>query len=212
MLDAGGTVIYVGKAKRVRARLMSYFRASYPDDKAARILAAASDITWDYAPSEFGAHLAELRLIRRFRPRFNVQMNRLGTVAFVKVSSGTAPKVYVGRTVSEDTVSHYGPFRSAGQLRESVRVLNLELGLRDCALDMPVVYAEQGDLFSGAARRVPPVRAGTCLAWDSRLSGLAKMPTGARVRGRKCRRRADDDPCQRRGGVQTAARARPVRR
>lgn len=164
MIDAAGNVIYVGKAKRVRARLMSYFRASYPDDKAARILAAAHDIAWDYAPSEFGAHLAELRLIRRHRPRFNVQMNRLGNVAFVKVSRGPAPKVYVGRTVSDDASSHYGPFRSAGQLRESVRVLNLELGLRDCALDMPVVYAEQGDLFS-APRRAACLRyeLGSCL-------------------------------------------------
>ena len=164
MLDAAGNVIYVGKAKRLRARLLSYFRASYPDDKAARILAAAADIDWAYAPSEFGAHLGELRLIRRFRPRFNVQMNRLGSVAFVKVSGGAAPKVYVGRTVSDEAVAHYGPFRSAGQLRESVRVLNLELGLRDCALDMPVVYAEQGDLFS-APRRAACLRyeLGSCL-------------------------------------------------
>ena len=164
MTDAAGNVIYVGKAKRVRARLLSYFRAQYPDDKAARILAAASEIDWDYAPSEFGACLSELRQIRRLRPRFNVQMNRLGNVAFVKVSSGTAPKIYVGRTVSEDAVRHYGPFRAAGRLREAVRVLNLELGLRDCALAMPVVYAEQGDLFS-APRRAACLRfeLGSCL-------------------------------------------------
>jgi excinuclease ABC subunit C len=164
MTDEGGNVIYVGKAKRLRARLMSYFRARYPDDKAARILAAAADIAWDYAPSEFGAHLAELRLIRRFRPRFNVQMNRLGALAFVKVSRGPAPKVYVGGTVGDETVAHYGPFRSPGQLRESVRALNLELGLRDCALDLPVVYAEQGDLFV-APRRAACLRyeLGSCL-------------------------------------------------
>jgi excinuclease ABC subunit C len=164
MLDPAGHVIYVGKAKRIRARLLSYFRARYPDDKAARILAAAADVAWDYAPSEFGAHLAELRLIRRHRPRFNVQMNRLGTVAFVKLSRGPAPKIYVGRAGGDEPVAHYGPFRSAGQLRESVRVLNLELGLRDCALDMPVVYAEQGDLFT-APRRAACLRyeLGSCL-------------------------------------------------
>jgi len=164
MTDTAGNVIYVGKAKRVRARLLSYFRARYPDDKAARILAAAGDIAWDYAPSEFAACLAELRQIRRFRPRFNVRMNRLGNVAFVKVSYGTAPKVYVGSTISGDAVRHYGPFRAAGRLREAVRVLNLELGLRDCALDMPVVFAEQGDLFR-APRRAACLRfeLGSCL-------------------------------------------------
>ena len=50
MVDAAGRVLYVGKARRLRARLMSYFRASYPDDKAARILHAAHDIQWDYQP------------------------------------------------------------------------------------------------------------------------------------------------------------------
>jgi excinuclease ABC subunit C len=46
MTDASGRVIYVGKAKRLRPRLLTYFRAEYPDDKAARILYAASDIGW----------------------------------------------------------------------------------------------------------------------------------------------------------------------
>ena len=65
MTDAGGRVIYVGKAKRLRTRLLTYFRAEYPDDKAARILYAASDIGWEYVPSEFAAYLGELRQIRR---------------------------------------------------------------------------------------------------------------------------------------------------
>ena len=60
MLDAVGRVIYVGKAKQLRTRVMSYFRAKAPD-KAARILQAAHDIQWDYVPSEFAALLRELR-------------------------------------------------------------------------------------------------------------------------------------------------------
>ena len=47
MIDAGGQVLYVGKAKRVKARLLSYFHAKYPEDKGARILHAASDLTWE---------------------------------------------------------------------------------------------------------------------------------------------------------------------
>ena len=53
MIDATGRVIYVGKAKRLRNRLLSYFRARYPEDKAARIVHAAADIQWDLMPSEF---------------------------------------------------------------------------------------------------------------------------------------------------------------
>lgn len=163
MLDAAGQVLYVGKAKRLRARLLSYFRAEYPRDKGARILAAAADLAWDYVPSEFSACLNELRQIQRFRPRFNVRMNRPRNLAFVKVSGGAAPKVYVGARPGEGEVRNYGPYRGGANLREAVRVLNLELGLRDCALDLPVVYREQGDLF-GVARRAACLRyeLGTC--------------------------------------------------
>jgi excinuclease ABC subunit C len=164
MRDAAGRVIYVGKAKRVRARLLAYFRASYPEDKAARILTAAQDIDWDYVPSEFAAYLGELRQIRRYRPPFNVRMNRPGRVVFIRVSNGPAPKIQVVSTAGGGA-RHYGPFRSVARLREAVRVLNIELGLRDCALTMPITYAGQADLFGGG-RRAACIRheLGTCLA------------------------------------------------
>jgi Nuclease subunit of the excinuclease complex len=76
MVDNTGRVLYVGKAKRLRTRVLSYFRASYPEDKAARILYAAHDIRWEYAPSEFAAYLTELRQIRKLRPHFNYKLNR----------------------------------------------------------------------------------------------------------------------------------------
>lgn len=150
MLDGRGRVIYVGKAKRVRARLLSYFRAHYPRDKAARILNAAADLAWEYTPSEFAAHLAELRLITRHRPIFNVQMNRPRRVSFVKISGGDAPKLYAARSAASDEARHYGPYPSANRLREALRVLNDLLGLRDCTVEMPIVYPDQGDLFTDA--------------------------------------------------------------
>ena len=91
MVDATGRVLYVGKAKRLRTRLLSYFRASYPDDKAARILYAASEIRWDYVPSEFAAFLGELRQIRKLRPYFNHKGNRTRRAALIKIAGGPAP-------------------------------------------------------------------------------------------------------------------------
>src|SRR5207237_6373859 len=55
MLTSAGEVVYVGKSKRVRTRLLSYFRCSFPEDKGARILREADAIEWDYTPSEFAA-------------------------------------------------------------------------------------------------------------------------------------------------------------
>ena len=97
MVDATGRIIYVGKAKRLRARLLTYFRADR-HEKASQILHSAADITWEYAPSEFSACLAELRQIGRFRPIFNVRHNRNRRFAFVRVTDEPAPRVLVTAT------------------------------------------------------------------------------------------------------------------
>lgn len=148
MLDATGRVVYVGKAKRLRNRLLFYFRARYPEDKAARIIHATADIQWDAKPSEFAALLGELRQIQRYRPVFNVRMNRNRRLGFIKISAGAAPKLFVGSSPGPEHDRLYGPFTGIGRLKDSVRVLNDLLGLRDCALKMPLTFPGQGDLFS----------------------------------------------------------------
>ncbi|MGQ0703414.1 MAG: nuclease [Gemmatimonadales bacterium] len=148
MLDASGRVLYIGKAKRVKARLLSYFQARPGDDKAGRILDSASDIAWEYHPSEFAAHLAELREIRKWRPPWNVQMNRHRGAVFVRVSATPAPRLTTVARPGDDGGRYYGPLSSPGRTLEAIRVLNDLLGLRDCAERMPMVFAEQGDLFA----------------------------------------------------------------
>ena len=152
MVDTTGRILYVGKAKRLRTRLLTYFRARYPDDKAARILYAAHDIQWEYVPSEFAAYLAELRQIRRYRPRFNFALNRTRRAVFVKISRGPAPRITCGTTIAADDARCYGPFRSLGRTAEAVRTLADLLGIRDCAASMPIVFAGQGDLFDSTRR------------------------------------------------------------
>src|SRR5260370_35839357 len=73
MLGERGELIYVGKAKCLRARLLSYFRRGSRDPKAGRILEHTQALVWELAASEFAALLRELELIQRWQPRFNVQ-------------------------------------------------------------------------------------------------------------------------------------------
>jgi len=73
MIDPEGRLIYVGKSKSLRARLVSYFTGGSEDCKARRIVACSQRIVWEPAPHEFTALLRELELIRRFCPRFNVR-------------------------------------------------------------------------------------------------------------------------------------------
>jgi excinuclease ABC subunit C len=163
MLSPTGRVLYVGKARRLRTRLLTYFRAEHPD-KQARILAAAHDIRWDYAPSEFAALLGELRAIREHRPPYNVAMNRTRRSVLVKLGGGSAPRLVAGSSVVTGDRRAYGPFNSMGRAADAVRVLNDVMQLRDCTDKVPMYFAAQGDLFD-QARAAQCIRheLGTCL-------------------------------------------------
>jgi excinuclease ABC subunit C len=163
MVSEGGEVVYVGKSKRVRTRLMSYFRAIFPDEKGARIVREAAGIEWSYVPSEFAALLEELRQIKRLRPRFNQQMKRDGkNYAFVALTREPAPRLVVLRgTGSGGESVVYGPFTGATWLKEALRELSDSLGLRDCALhDKRMKYADQPDMF------VVPPRTPGCIRFE----------------------------------------------
>ena len=186
MLAPDGEIVYVGKSKSVRTRLMSYFRCG-PGEKGARIIREAARLEWDYTPSEFSALLEELRLIKRWRPRYNVQMKRDARhFAFIKLTRGVAPKLLVVRGAGADDAGYYyGPFRSAQRVNDAVRELNDVLGLRDCALDRRMHFSDQPELFQLMPRTPGCIRyevqkcLGPCVAacsaneYDERLQ-LAK--------------------------------------
>ena len=148
MHSADGEVVYVGKSKKIRTRLLSYFRCSFPEDKGARILRDAVRIDWEYTPSEFAALLLELQQIKRLRPRFNVAMKRDDrNFVFIKIVKSPAPKLMVVRGASDDSAPHYGPFQGAQAVNEAVRELHDVLSMRDCSLDTRMHFADQRELF-----------------------------------------------------------------
>lgn len=161
MIAADGEVVYVGKSKQLRSRLLSYFRVD-SDAKGARILREANDIEWDYVPSEFAALLGELRLIKRWRPRLNVAMKRDGrNLCFIKLTGGVAPRLTVVRGPGvDDNALYYGPFLGAVGVDESLRELSDVLGMRDCTLDRKMRFSDQRELFE-----VPPRTPG-CLRYE----------------------------------------------
>ncbi|MBK6488172.1 MAG: UvrB/UvrC motif-containing protein [Gemmatimonadetes bacterium] len=168
MIGDGGEVVYVGKSKRLRTRLLSYFRAEFPKDKGARIVREAATIEWSYVPSEFAALLEELRLIKRLRPRFNVAMKRDARhYAFVRVAGGVAPRLTVvrGSGAGERGGVFYGPFVGAERVGDALRELGDALGLRDCTFDSRMRFSDQPDLLVLPPRTPGCIRheIGTCL-------------------------------------------------
>jgi excinuclease ABC subunit C len=167
LIAEDGEILYVGKSKGVRTRLLTHFRAVYPKEKSARIVAEASRVEWDYEPSEFAACLTELRLIKRWRPRYNVAMKRDARhYAFVRLTAGPAPKLHVVRGAhGNDASTYFGPFHGALQLNACLRELNDALGLRDCSLDTRMHFADQVELPVASGRTPGCIRyeIGRCL-------------------------------------------------
>jgi excinuclease ABC subunit C len=167
LVAGDGEVLYVGKSKGVRTRLLTHFRAEYPRDKSARMIAEATTVSWDYEPSEFAASLTELRLIKRLRPRYNVMMKRDARhYAFIRLTAGPAPKLHVVRGAhGNDASTYFGPFHGAIQLAAALRELNDALGLRDCSLDTKMYFADQVELPVASARTPGCIRheIGRCL-------------------------------------------------
>lgn len=137
MLAEGGRVLYVGKSRALRTRLLSYFRVKGRRQKSARILAHAFAIEWTYANDEFGALLAELRQIKQLRPPFNrAMMDDEWPRAYVALTHGPVPGLRVLRRTDDARADGlWGPFRLVSRLADAVHALADVTGVRDCAVD-----------------------------------------------------------------------------
>ena len=168
MTAVDGEVIYVGKSKTLRTRLLSYFRAQFPRDKGARILREAATLEWEPLPNEFSALLRELRLIKQLRPRYNVLgVPGLQRHHYICVGKSPAPYVHVTTTPSNKEQGVYGPFVKWGKSDDAARRLNDLFKLRDCPQTVPLSFAEQGELFD-------PDRGAKCLRFELG-TGLADL-------------------------------------
>jgi excinuclease ABC subunit C len=166
MLDADGEVIYVGKSKSLRHRLISYLQTDPTDPRAARIIRHSVRLVWETAPHELAALLRELELIRRFRPEFNVvgQPGQFRRV-YVCLGRGPAPLAYIAPQPGPRAEHVFGPVRSKRVLREAVRRLNTWFRLRDCDERVPILFSDQLTLFDAdRAPRCPRHELGTCPA------------------------------------------------
>jgi excinuclease ABC subunit C len=138
MKDAAGRVIYVGKAKNLRARAGSYFlKAAAEDRRTADLVREIRDIDYLDAESEVDALLLESRLVKDVQPRFNSDLKDDKTFPYLQITTHEDyPRVEFTRTPRQKGVKLYGPFTSAGSLRGAIVVLQRIFKFRTCTLDI----------------------------------------------------------------------------
>ena len=134
MKNAGGAVIYVGKAAVLPNRLRSYFGAPAGlDRKTRRMVSELADFEFIVTDTEAEALILENTLIKRHRPYFNVRLKDDKTYPYLKVDlAEDFPRVYITRGVHDDGARYFGPFASAGSVRQSMDLVKKLFPYRSC--------------------------------------------------------------------------------
>lgn len=137
--DARGEVLYVGKAKRLRDRVRSYFRAdAHHSIKTRELVRRIADLETLVVGSEAEALILEANLIKEHQPHFNLQLRDDKRYPYIKVTLDEAfPRVYVTRRVRNDGGRYFGPYTSVGSMRQALEVVKRLYTVRSCRYDLP---------------------------------------------------------------------------
>lgn len=152
-LNGDGQLIYVGKSKSLRNRLLSYFAKTPSDPKMGRIRRHACSLMWEPLTDELLALLREQELIYRWRPEFNSQgQPNKRQPGFVCISNTAAPHGFVTKSLNSKCLYSFGPILGTKDLRHSVLSLNLMCHLRDCSDQIRFEFGQQKQLFDESER------------------------------------------------------------
>jgi excinuclease ABC subunit C len=162
--DADGEILYVGKAKRLKSRVRSYFAPDLemsPKDRLLRRLIA--DVETIVVPSEPQSLILENNLIKEYRPRFNVRLKDDKSYPSIAVTlADPFPRVLVTRRRDIPGARYYGPYTDVGQLRRTLAIIRRLYTVRSCSDDIPVERRERPclDYYIGRCRA-------PCVGWQS---------------------------------------------
>lgn len=157
-----GEVLYVGKAKRLRSRVRSYFASDFPDSPRNRLLQRLiTDVETIVVPSEPGSLILENNLIKEYRPRFNVRLKDDKSYPSIAVTlSEPFPRVLVTRRRDIPGARYFGPYTDVGQLRRTLAIIRRLYTVRSCHDRLPEERRERPclDYYIGRCRA-------PCMGW-----------------------------------------------
>ena len=132
--DKQGKIIYVGKTANLSNRIKSYFSTfSNLPPKIQQLVSKVDDLEFVIADSEQEALILECNLIKKHRPRYNVRLKDSKTFPYLKITLNEDwPGVYVTRRLLEDGARYFGPFASAGSVRQTLKLLRRVFPFRSC--------------------------------------------------------------------------------
>ena len=137
--DREGTVLYVGKAKRLRSRVRSYVTGDHEESiKTRALMLSAAGLETIVVPSEAHALILEANLIKEYKPKYNIALRDDKSYPYIKVTVAEPfPRVFVTRHLVDDGSRFFGPYTDVGAMRRALNVVKRLFTVRSCNYDMP---------------------------------------------------------------------------
>ncbi|HTB16190.1 MAG TPA: excinuclease ABC subunit UvrC [Bryobacteraceae bacterium] len=134
--DTHGTVIYVGKAKNLRARVRSYFNVDrLAESKTGTLIHEARTIDFIHVDNEKEALALENNLIKQWKPRYNILLRDDKTYPYIKLTAEKYPRVYVTRRLRKDGSSYFGPYFPGNLAHRLVHFIHRHFKVPSCRID-----------------------------------------------------------------------------
>ncbi len=131
MRDCLGRVLYVGKAKVLKKRLLNYLGRDL-DGKTQSLMAKVADVEFRLAPNEAMALLLEFKLIHEFNPKYNTSLKDDKSFPFVRISQEEFPSIQVTRKKNDASGRYLGPYTNAKLLKNALKIIRFEFAYRTC--------------------------------------------------------------------------------
>jgi excinuclease ABC subunit C len=162
--DARGEVLYVGKAKRLKSRVRSYFATDFADSARNQVLQRLiADVETIVVASEAQSLILENNLIKEYRPRFNVRLKDDKSYPSIAVTVNEPfPRVLVTRRRNIPGARYFGPYTDVGQLRRTLAIIRRLYTVRSCQDDLPTERRDRPCLDFHIGRCKAP-----CVGWQA---------------------------------------------
>ena len=134
--DKAGKIIYVGKAKNLKKRVTSYFTKSQDNGKTLLLVKRIQDIKYLVVDTEMDALLLENNLIKKYQPKYNIQLKDDKTYPWIVIKNEAFPRIFKTRRVIKDGSKYYGPYASVKMLYTLMDLIKDVYPLRNCNLNL----------------------------------------------------------------------------
>ena len=137
MKDRSGRVIYVGKSRKLKARVSQYFQNSEKNAKTARMVSLVYDFDYILCKTEIEALSLENTLIKQYSPKYNIRLKDAKSYPYIKVTAEEYPRLVVTRKRDNDKALYFGPYSGTSTAYSVVGTLEKTLGLPSCKRRFP---------------------------------------------------------------------------